>query len=338
MKVAMVNPIGLDNLAIIDTDEPRPGPGEILVRMHAASLNYRDLLAVAGGYGSTQKQANLIPLSDGAGEVVEVGDDVHEWKSGDRVMSCFFPDWQTGPARAESFFTDLGGRHDGVACQYRVFRANAVVAIPRTMDYVSAATLPCAAATAWTALIDVANTGPGQTVLTQGTGGVSLFALQIARMAGAEVYATSSSENKLERLTALGASHVINYVEDPDWGKTINKMTRRRGVDAVVEVVGGDSFKQSMRAVAVGGVICTIGVVGGARAELNIPVAIMQNVRIQGISAGSRAALSRMATAFEHHGVKPVVDRVFPLSELKEALLYLKQQRHIGKVCIEIGD
>jgi alcohol dehydrogenase len=336
MKAAIVNPMGLENLAIREVPEPKPGPNEVVVRLRAASLNFRDLLAVAGGYGSTQKQENLIPLSDGAGEVVEVGPAVRDWKSGDRVINCFFPDWQTGPARAGNFATDLGGRCDGVACEYRVFRENALVRMPADLSFVEAATLPCAAATAWHAIIEIGQIGPGQALLTQGTGGVSLFAVQFGVIAGAKVYATTSSEAKAERLHALGAAHVIDYVKDPDWGKSVQKETRGRGVEHVVEIGGADTFRQSLRAVAVGGTISVIGVVSGPRAELNIPVVIMQNVRIQGISAGSRSELVRMAEAVAQHHVKPVVDKVFPLAELRQALEYLKARKHVGKVCIEI--
>jgi alcohol dehydrogenase len=336
MKAAVVKPMGLDNLSVVELPDPRPGPGEILVRLRAASLNYRDLIACGGGYGSMQKQDALIPLSDGAGEVVEVGAGVTAWRPGDRVASCFFPDWQAGPANPRGFATDVGARCDGVAAELRVFRGDAVVRVPEGMSFVDAATLPCAAATAWNGLIELGGVGPGHTVLTQGTGGVALFALQFAAMAGAEVYALSSSAEKLERLRALGAAHVINYRDDPEWGKTIQKMTRGRGVDHVVEIGGTDTFRQSMRAVTVGGMISVIGVVTGVKAELNIPVAIIQNARIQGVSAGSRAMLMRLIEAVTHHGLKPVVDRVFPLAELRGALEHLKARRHVGKVCIEI--
>lgn len=336
MRAAVIEPIGLDNLHLADRAVPRPGPGEILVRLHTASLNYRDLIAVNGGYGSMQKQADLIPLSDGAGEVVELGPGVDQWRIGDRVISCFCPDWQAGPAAPGCFDHDLGARCDGVAVEQRIFRADAVVAIPEGLSYHAAATLPCAAATAWHALIELGRIGPGQTVLTQGTGGVALFAVQLAKLAGAEVFALSSSDAKLERLRALGASQVINYRSDPDWGKTIVRLTGGRGVDHVVETGGGETFRQSLRAVRIGGMISAIGVLSGNRAELNIPVAIIQNVRIQGISPGSRAVLRDLVAAVVQHRLEPVIDRVFPLVDLRAALEHLRERRHIGKICIDI--
>lgn len=336
MRAAVIDPIGLDNLKLVERPMPRPGSGEILVRLRAASLNYRDLIAAGGGYGSMQKQASLIPLSDGAGEVVELGAGVSDWKVGDRVVSCFCPDWQAGPARPGCFDTDLGARCDGVAVELRVFRHDAVVAIPDDLSFRDASALPCAAATAWNALIELGGIGPGQTVLTQGTGGVALFAVQIARLAGAEVYALSSTGEKLERLRALGATHVLNYREDPEWGKTVVRLSGGRGVDHVVETGGGETFRQSLRAVRIGGMISAIGVLGGARAELNIPVAIIQNARIQGISPGSRAMLRDLIAAVAQHRLRPVIDRVFPLAELRAALEHLRARQHIGKVCVEI--
>ncbi|MCC6202404.1 MAG: NAD(P)-dependent alcohol dehydrogenase [Gammaproteobacteria bacterium] len=336
MRTAIIDPIGLDNLHLVERPAPQPGPGEILVRLRAASLNYRDLIAAGGGYGSMQKQGDLIPLSDGAGEVVELGPGVSRWRIGDRVISCFCPDWQAGPPLPGCFDHDLGARCDGVAAELRTFREDAVVEIPESLSFHDAATLPCAAATAWHALIELGEIGPGQTVLTQGTGGVALFAVQIARLAGAEVFALSSSDLKLDRLRALGAAHVINYRADPDWGKTIVKLTGGRGVDHVVETGGGDTFRQSLRAVRIGGMISVIGVLGGARAELNIPVAIMQNVRLQGISPGSRAMLRELVAAVVQHRLAPVIDRVFPLAELRAALEHLRARRHIGKICIDI--
>lgn len=337
MKAAIVNPMGLDNLKIVDVPEVEPGPGEVLVAMKAASLNYRDILAVEGGYGSMQKQESLIPLSDGAGEIIGVGAGVRGFKEGDRVVGAFFPDWQAGPLRLEAVATDLGGRMDGVAVEQRVFRADAIVKIPDNMSFMEAASLPCAGATAWNAVIENGKVGPGMTVLTQGTGGVSLFALQFAVMAGAEVYATSSSAEKIAKLKELGASHTVNYREEEEWGKAVMKMSRGRGIDHVVEIGGASTLKQSMRCSALGAMISMIGVVGGPRAELNVPIVAMQDLVIRGANAGSKASLKRMVDAMGHHGVKPVIDqKVFGLSELKEALTYLKSGQHIGKVCVEI--
>ena len=338
MKAALVDPMGLENLKIVDLPEPQPGPGEVLVAMKAASLNFRDLLAVKGGYGSMQKQEKLIPLSDGAGEIVAVGDRVRGWKTGDRVVGTFFPDWQVGPLRPEAVATDLGGRMDGVACEKRVFRQDAIVRLPDGLDFADGAALPCAAATAWNGLVEQGKVAPGDRVLIQGTGGVSLFALQFAVMAGAEVYAISSSAEKLELMRSMGAAHLVNYREDAEWGKTIQKLSGGRGVTHAVEVAGGDQLKQTMRALSLGGFIALIGVVGGNRSELNLPVFSMGGLRMEGASAGSRASLQKLIDAMAIAKVKPVLDRRrFRLDELKSALEYLASGQHVGKVVVDIA-
>ena len=338
MKAAMVDPMGIEHLRIVEIDEPEPGPEEVLVALRAASLNYRDILAVKGGYGRMQKQGRLIPLSDGAGEVVAVGSKVRAWKVGDRVLNCFFPRWQAGPLRLECVMEDLGGMFDGVAVEKRVFRQDALVRMPAAMSFREAAALPCAAATAWNGLVELGTIQPGQRVLTQGTGGVSLFALQFARMAGAEVYATSSSPEKLDLLKRLGADHVVNHREDADWGKTVMGLTGGRGVDHVVDIGGAETLKQSMRALKPGGTITMIGVVTGPKAELNVPIVAMQALRLQGANAGSRLMLERMVDAIAANGMKPVIDETaFDLSCLPDALRHLEAGRHVGKVCIDIA-
>jgi len=334
MKQALVAKVGsFDNLAIVDAPEPRPGAGEVLVRLRAASLNYRDLLTIVGGYGSHQRHQNLVPLSDGAGEIVEVGSNVTRWKTGDRVVGCFFPQWHDGPPTVARMAQALGGSADGVACEYRVFAEDAILAMPPHLGFVEAACLPCAGLTAWVATNGGA---PGASALTQGTGGVSLFALQFARMAGAEVVATSSSDEKLARLRALGATHVINYKTDPDWGQTARAFVAD-GVDHVVDVGGGETLAQSLRAVRMGGTISVIGVVAGSKYTLNIPMLIMKNARLQAASVGNTVQFTAMNAAIAAHKMHPVIDpRVFPLDELRAALDHLKAGRHIGKVCIEI--
>ncbi len=338
MKAAMVDPMGIDNLRVVDVAEPEPGPEEVLVQIRAASLNYRDILAVEGGYGRMQKQEKLIPLSDAAGEIVAVGDKVREWKVGDRVLNCFFPRWQAGPLRPECVTEDLGGMFDGVAVQKRVFRQDALVRMPPSMDFAEAACLPCAAATAWHGLVELGGIRPGQRVLTQGTGGVSLFALQFAKMAGAEVFATSSSPEKLEVLKGLGADHVVNYREEPEWGKAVMALSGGRGMDHVIEIGGADTLKQSMRALAPGGTITMIGVVTGPKADLNVPIVAMQALRIQGANAGSRLMLQQMVDAIAANGLRPVIDESrFTLETLADGLRYLQSGKHVGKVCVEIG-
>jgi len=337
MKAAVIDPIGLENLHIKDIPEPIAGPGEVLVAMKAASLNFRDTLVAKGGYGRMQKHENLIPLSDGAGQVIAVGEGVREWKEGDRVISCFFPDWQDGPLRIPHVMTDLGGMADGVAVEKRVFRRDALVKLPDTLSYAEGAALPCAAATAWNALIEKGRIRPGDRVLIQGTGGVSLFALQFAVMAGAEVFAISSSAEKLAMMKAMGAHHVVNYRDDPEWGKTIQKLTGRRGISHAIEIGGADTLKQTMLSMGPTGVISMIGVVTGGRTELNIGVISMQETRLEGSTAGSRASLDRLVTAMSVHGIKPVIDKKrFTLDQLREALEYLQSGNHIGKVVIDI--
>jgi NADPH:quinone reductase-like Zn-dependent oxidoreductase len=336
MKVAVLDAVGgLDNIRIIERPEPRPGPHEVLVRLRAAALNFRDLVVLEGGYGSRQKRENLVPLSDGAGEIVEIGSEVDDWHVGDRVVGCFFPGWQGGPATERRTAESLGGSLDGVACEYRAFAADVVVRGPRHLNFVRSATLPCAALTAWAAVIGSDCVGPGASVLTQGTGGVSLFALQFARAAGAQVIATSSSAQKLEKLRVLGADHVVNYVEHPKWGDAVRQLVPD-GVDLVVEIGGGDTMGQSLRAVRMGGTVSIIGVVAGARHDLNVPILIMKNIRLQGASVGNRDQLVAMIRAMEQHAIRPQIDRTFPLTELRQALAHLKSQQHVGKICVEM--
>jgi len=336
MKVVLLETVGsLDNLKLVDRPEPKPREGQVLVRLRAATLNYRDLVATAGGYGSHQRHENLIPLSDGAGEVIEVGPGVKAWSTGDRVVGHIFPKWLTGKPNEERLSASLGGSVDGVACEYRVFGENEILRVPDHLSYEEAAALPCAALTAWVSVIAQGQIGPGQSVLTQGTGGVSLFALQFAKMAGAEIVATSSSAEKLERLRKLGASHVINYKEDPNWGHTALRFVPS-GIDLVVEIGGGQTISQSLRAVRMGGTVSVIGVVAGARHDLNVPVLIMKNVRLQGASAGNRDHFADMLAAIARHKLHPVMDQTFPLADLRAALEHLKSGRHVGKVCIAI--
>lgn len=336
MKAMVMHALGADNFALCDVPDPVPGPNEVLVRLRAASLNFRDLLVLEGKYGRLQKRENLILLSDGAGEVAALGPGVSQWKVGDRVVGCFFPGWQDGPVDESKVHRMLGGLLDGVAAEYRVFGENEILPIPQAWSFIEAATLPCAGLTAWNCVHAAHETKPGDIVLTQGTGGVSLFALQFAVAAGATVFATSSGEEKLARLRALGATHLVNYRADAEWGKTARKVTGR-GVDFVVEVGGAGTIKQSIRATRMGGTIALVGVVSGVAQELNLPLIAMNALRLIGVAVGSRADFAAMLRAIEQHQIKPVVDRVFPLAELGQALAWLKSGQHVGKVCIEIG-
>jgi alcohol dehydrogenase len=336
MKAAVLRAIGIENLRVEDVPEPRPGRGEVLVRMRAASLNFRDLVVVDGGYGSQQKRGDLVMLSDGAGEIVEVGEAVREFKVGDRVVTCFCQDWEGGRPTAQRLQSGLGGLRDGVACELRALPASGVVHAPTEMTWSEAATLPCAALTAWSAVVTEGATKSGDVVVTQGSGGVSLFALQFALANGARVIATSSTDAKLARLAELGAHETINYTQIPEWGKRVAERTGGVGADLVVEVGGAGTLKQSLFAVRVGGTIALIGVLAGGRAELNLGPVVTRHVRMQGVTVGSRDGLIEMIRAISHARIKPVVDRVFALADIKGALEYLRSGQHFGKVCIEI--
>ena len=336
MKAAVIERPGLDNLKVEELPVPEPGVGEVLVRLRAASLNFRDTLTVVGGYGSRQKRERLIPLSDGAGDVAAVGSGAAPWRRSDRVIGCLMPNWLGGDISEEKSAISLGGSVDGCATEYRLFPASGLVRTPEHLSDLEAATLPCAALTAWSAVVTQGCVGPNDIVLTQGTGGVSLFALQFARLAGARVIATSSAPDRLQRLQDLGASDVVNYREVPDWGRWARALTAGRGVDHVVEVGGAGTLAQSIRAVRVGGIISLIGVLGGAKPDFNLALVVMQNIRLQGVTVGSRDQFEAMLAAIAAHKLRPVIDRVFPLPQIRTAIEYLGTGRHVGKVCIEI--
>jgi NADPH:quinone reductase-like Zn-dependent oxidoreductase len=335
MKALQLRAPGIDNLLLADVPVPTPGAGEVLVRMRAVSLNYRDLITIDGGYGSQQKQRDLILLSDGAGEVVEAGAAVTQWRAGDRVLSVAIPGWQAGTPTAAAFSRSLGGADDGVAAEYVVLPQDALARIPAHLDFVQAATLPVAGLTAWNAVIEAGRAMPGQWVLTQGSGGVSVFALQFAHLAGCQVISTSSSAAKLEKLRALGAAHLINYRERPQWGVEARQLSG--GVDNVVEIGGAETLNQAMRAVRLGGTISMIGVVTGARAPLTLPPVVMQSMRLIGVTVGSQEQLQQMLRAIAFHRLAPVVDRVFAFDEFRQAIDHLRSGNHVGKVCIAIG-
>ena len=329
---AIVGGFGLDKLQRVERPAPRPGPGQVVVQVHAASLNYRDLLMVRGQYNPRQPLP-LVPLSDGAGTVVEVGAGVHTVQVGDRVVGHFVQAWPAGAPTAAMLRDTLGGPHDGALQEQWLLPASGVAKIPDFLTFEQAATLPCAALTAWTALVDHGPLLPGQTVLVQGTGGVSLFALQFAQLAGARVVVTSSSDSKLARAMALGAEHGINYRAVPQWGKAVAAWSAG-GVDHVVEVGGAGTLHQSLRAVKPGGHIAVIGVLSGGAAELNITPLLMNAVRMQGVLVGSHASFAAMTAAISHARLVPVIDRVFAWADAPEALAYLATGQHFGKVVL----
>jgi NADPH:quinone reductase-like Zn-dependent oxidoreductase len=322
---------GLENLKLVERDWPKPGPGQVVVRLAAASINYRDLATVT----MMAPPRPLIPLSDGAGLVEAVGEGVTRVKVGDLVMPGFFPNWMAGRPTPQRLAA-LGGALDGVACEAIALTAEGVTKAPAGWDAVEAATLPCAAVTAWRGLMVEGKLTAGETVLVQGTGGVSIFALQFAKLAGARVIITSSSDEKLERAKAMGADATINYRQTPDWAAAAREITGGRGVDHVVEVGGADTFQQSIRACALGGCIAVIGVLSGFVKDLNVAAIFGGNLHINGITVGSRENVEQMINAIEVAKLKPVIDRRFPLEQLPEALALMQSGGHFGKVVIDI--
>ncbi len=337
MKVHEIqSAFGLEHLKLTQRARPEPGPGEVLLRMQAMSLNYRDLLMVTGRYNPRQPLP-LIPCSDGVGEVVALGPGCRRWQVGDRVATVFCQSWPGGEPDRDKLRSTLGGPLDGTLAEHMVLPEDGVVAVPGHLSAVEAATLPCAALTAWSALVTYGSVTAGDTVLLLGTGGVSIFALQFVKLLGARAILLSSSDEKLEAVRHLGAWQEINYRNDPKWGKTVLGMTDGRGVDQVVEVGGAGTLEQSAKAVKIGGQISLIGVLSGHASELNILPLVMKNVRLQGILVGSRDGFETMNRAIDAHRLKPVVDRVFPFEAARDALAYLAEGKHLGKICLQTG-
>lgn len=335
MRAVEIQEFGIDRLAVVDRPEPRPGPGQVLVRMRAFSLNYRDLMVAAGSYNPRMKLP-AVPLSDGAGEVVEVGPGVTRVKSGDAVMPIFMQKWISGEPDEVALRSALGGGGEGVAAEYCVFDEAGLVLKPGHLSWEQAACLPCAGVTAWHALVTEGHLRPEETVLLQGTGGVSLFALQFAKLMKARVMILSSSNAKLERARSLGAEAAVNYREQPAWDKAAREWTGGRGLDQIVEVGGSGTLEKSMRAVRPGGTIHVIGVLGGREPVSFVPV-FMRNLRLQGIYVGSREMFEQMNRALAEHEIRPVVDRVFAFGEIVEAMRYMESGAHFGKVCLSLG-
>lgn len=334
MKAFEIQQFGIDELMVVEREEPRPAAHQVLVKMRAASLNYRDLMMVKGWYNPRLKTP-LVPLSDGAGEIVAVGENVKKWQIGDRVCPIFTQGWIEGAPDATKARTALGGDLDGVLREFAVFDGSGLVKIPDFLSYEEAATLPCAAVTAWNAL--TGKVQAGETVLTQGTGGVSVFAVQFARAFGAKIIATSSSDVKLEKIRQIGADEIINYKQTPDWDKRVLELTAQTGVDHVVEVGGAGTLAKSLNAVKVGGHVALIGVLTGA-GEINPMPILMKSIKLQGIYVGSRAMFEAMNRAVEQNQIKPVIDKTFALEESREALKYLESAQHFGKIVISINN
>jgi NADPH:quinone reductase-like Zn-dependent oxidoreductase len=325
-------PASLQNIQLGTAEIPITAAGEIRVRIHAASLNFRDNLVATGVLPAVD---GLIPLSDGAGEVVEVGSGVTEFKVGDSVVSTFHPAWLDGHMERSQLVNSPGGPADGFACDSVTRLAAHFTQAPQGLTHAESATLTCAGVTAWRALVTDGQVKPGARVLVQGTGGVSLFALQFAKAAGATVIATSSSAEKLVRLKALGADHVLNHRESARWGEAVLALTGGVGVDHVIEVGGPNTMAQSLTAARTGAHVAIIGAVGGFDID-TMPFAIVQakRLRLQGVTVGSRRDQINMVRAIEANGIRPVIDRTFPLEQLAEAFRQLQTGRHFGKICI----
>jgi NADPH:quinone reductase-like Zn-dependent oxidoreductase len=326
---------GYDNLVCVDLPDPNPGPGEVLVRIRAVSLNYRDHLMISGRYNPRQVLP-LVPCSDAAGEVVAVGSGVSRVEPGDRVMPIFAQDWIAGRPTGLRMRSTLGGPRPGVLRELGMFPEHALVRVPAYLSFEQAATLPCAALTAYNALFKYEPLRAGQRVLVLGTGGVSIFALQFAKAAGAEVFLTSGSADKLERAAALGADHVINYTEVLDWGKEVRRASQGEGVDIVVEVGGAGSLANSIRATAAGGLIALVGVLAADTNPPNLTPVFMNGLRVQGLLVGCRDDFEAMNGMLAARQLLPVIDRVFEFDAAQQAFAHLSGQTHLGKVVIRV--
>ncbi len=325
-------PGGLERLSLVDIPEPgAPGPGEILVRLHATSLNFHDYAVVMGRMGTADGR---IPMADGAGVVEAVGEGVAEFAIGDAVVSCFFPFWQDGPPPDADFSRVPGDGLDGYACEAVVRPATWFTKAPAGWSHCEAATLTTAGLTAWRALVEEGGLKAGDWVLCLGTGGVSIFALQLAKAMGARVVITSSSDEKLARARELGAAAVVNYRSDPDWGDTVRKLTGGAGVDHVVELGGPGTVPQSLRAAKIGGHIHLIGTITGATGEVPTVLMMIKQIRMQGLVVGSRRQQRDMVRGLEATGIRPVIDRTFALEDLADAFRYQATTAHLGKICV----
>ena len=326
----------LDHLRLHDEPEAVPQRGEVKVRVHAVSLNYRDVAMVSGRYPRAYK-AGLIPTSDGAGEVISVGEGVVAFKPGDRVIGTFHPRWFAGPMHPTMGQEAYGDLNDGWLTEAKVVSQEAIVRFADTLSFEEASTLPCAGLTAWTALGGASPIRAGHTVLVQGTGGVSIFALQLSRALGARVIATTSSSAKVQRLLDMGASDVVNYVDVPEWGKAVRALAGGRGVDRVVEVGGPGTINQSLRAVAPGGEIASIGFLSDSNPGIDFFSLKLSAATFRNIAVGDRAGLQELLRVVEGTGLKPVIDRVFPFAEARDAFAHLQKGAHMGKVVIRVS-
>lgn len=332
-KTVVINsPGGLENINIIDREVHAPKTGEVCVRWHATSLNFHDYLVAVGGI---PVEDGRVPMSDGAGEIIAVGEGVDKWSIGDKVMSLFFPDWLEGRPTVVRTKVINGEVADGFICEQSCVSADSLTRMPDNYTYAEAATLPCAAVTAWRGLMVEGKLKSGDKVLIEGTGGMSIFGLQIAHAAGATVYATTSSPNKAEKLKELGATEVVNYREDERWGKTIFKLSEG-GVDHVLDVGGGSTMNQSIEATAIDGHISSIGILsGGRKGQITFPKLFFKHIRLIGIAVGSREMQEDLVDFINTHKIKPIIDKTFKFSELAGAFKYQESGKHFGKIVLE---
>jgi NADPH:quinone reductase-like Zn-dependent oxidoreductase len=335
MKAWRIPAFGIDKLSLDEVPAPEPGPGQVLVDVRAVSLNYRDLMTVKGAY-NPKLQPNRIPCSDGAGIIAAIGQGVTQVAVGDRVAGTFFQHWLDGDPAPEKFKAALGGDIDGTLAQQIVLDEHGVVKFPEHLSFEEAATLPCAGVTAWNAVVTAARVKSGDTVLIQGTGGVSCFALQFAKGLGARVIGTSSSADKLRRATKLGLDAGHNYRDDPEWARWAVSQTGGRGVDLTVEVGGAGTFQQSLAATRTGGVVTQIGVLAGREQSLTITPILHKMLQIRGIYVGSRQHFLEMNRAIEQTGLRPIIDRVFSFGEVQEAFTTMENASHFGKIVISM--
>jgi NADPH:quinone reductase-like Zn-dependent oxidoreductase len=335
LKTIIDGGFGLDNLKTIETPSREPGPGEVLLRVEAVSLNRRDLLLVQGVYNSRQELPS-VPCSDGAGVADGIGPGCTRIKQGDRVVLHMMPDWLSGePSSAKLAYAYGGACREGTLEQMIIVPERALLPIPDCLSFEAAATLPCAAITAWSAIVTLGNTQPGDTVMIQGTGGVSLFALQFAKLNGAYIIATTSSPEREVRLRSLGADATVNYRADKDWARTARSLAPGGRLDLIVDVGGGGTLDASLRIIRPGGTIALIGVLDGARAEINLPLAVMRQVRLQGVTCGSRETFEAMLRAVNHHGIDPVIDTRYTFANVRQAFERMDANAHVGKIIVQ---
>ncbi|MBF86953.1 MAG: NAD(P)-dependent alcohol dehydrogenase [Pelagibacterales bacterium] len=335
MKIWEVKNLGLDNLSLSTKDIMPMADNEVLVNMKAATLNFRDLIMIDGGYGATGGKPPFIPISDGAGLVKNVGKNVKNFKVGDIVIPPFFKGWDSGDIKENTIFSSLGGKEQGVMQEYMIFKENNIVHAPNQWSCLEAATLPCAALTAWRTIVTEGKVNKDSIVLVQGLGGVSIFAIQIAKMFNAQVVATTSSEDRMKIAKNIGADFVINYKKDNNWWKKVLEVTDNKGADIIVEVGGSKTLEQSIKCSRIGAVIGVIGVLSGGIAELPIGRVIYKASRLIGITCGNKKELTDMINKFNSSNTKPIIDSIYKFEDLPKALRYMSKGNHLGKIAID---